>query len=82
MAGFGRRVRIMAANVGATAGAPALLARPLPLFFFFSHKLGRLLVPFAMLIALAASALLWAHPVYRLAFLASSFSICWLPPGP
>jgi cellulose synthase/poly-beta-1,6-N-acetylglucosamine synthase-like glycosyltransferase len=70
MAGFGRRVRIMAGNVGQLRELPRLLARPLPLFFFFSHKLGRLLVPFAMLIALAASAVLWAQPVYRLAFLA------------
>jgi hypothetical protein len=46
------------------------LGRPLPLFCFFSHKLGRLLVPFAMLFALAAAAALRAHPLYRLAILA------------
>ena len=58
MAGFGRRVRIMAGNVQQLREIPTLLRRPLPLFFFLSHKLGRLLVPFAMITALLAAALL------------------------
>lgn len=70
MAGFGRRVRIMAGNVQQLREMPGLLKRPLPLFFFLSHKLGRLVVPFAMLLALASSALLLADPLYRAALIA------------
>jgi len=68
MAGFGRRVRIMAGNVQQLREIPSLIRRPLPLFFFLSHKLGRLLVPFAMITALAASAFLLNDPVYRWLF--------------
>jgi len=57
MTGFGRRVRIMAGNIQQLRELRGLLSppRPLELFFFFSHKICRLLVPFAMLVALAAN---------------------------
>jgi cellulose synthase/poly-beta-1,6-N-acetylglucosamine synthase-like glycosyltransferase len=68
MEGFGRRVRIAAGNVEQLVEAKALLwpPRPMLLFSFFSHKAGRLLVPVAMLAAMAASLALWGHPFYTL----------------
>ncbi len=68
MAGFRRRVRIMAGNVQQLREIPRLLRRPIPLFFFLSHKVGRLVVPFAMFAALVASAALVRHPLYGIAF--------------
>ncbi len=66
MAGFGRRVRIMAGNMQQLREIRGLLwpFRPLPLFFFLSHKASRLVVPFAMVVALVASALLLRSPFY------------------
>ena len=70
MAGFGRRVRIMSGNIRQLSELPGLLRRPLPLFFFLSHKVGRLVVPFAMITALAASVVLFGRPLYRVLFAA------------
>jgi cellulose synthase/poly-beta-1,6-N-acetylglucosamine synthase-like glycosyltransferase len=70
MAGFRRRVRIMAGNVQQLRELPRLLRRPLPLFFFFSHKAGRLVVPFGMLAAFLSSAILAGRPMYRAGFAA------------
>lgn len=66
MAGFGRRVRIMAGNLQQLREIKGLLwpLRPLPLFFFLSHKAIRLLVPFAMIAALIANAFLLPSPTY------------------
>src|SRR5579872_3416687 len=66
MAGFGRRVRIMAGNMQQLREIKGLLwpLRPLPLFFFLSHKASRLVVPFAMVTALAANATLFRSPFY------------------
>ncbi|MBZ5608126.1 MAG: glycosyltransferase family 2 protein [Acidobacteriia bacterium] len=66
MAGFGRRIRIMAGNIQQLREIGGLLRplRPLPLYFFLSHKMGRLLVPFAMLAALIANAFSLASPFY------------------
>jgi biofilm PGA synthesis N-glycosyltransferase PgaC len=66
MAGFGRRVRIMAGNLQQLREIKGLLWPPrlLPLFFFLSHKASRLVVPFAMVAALIANALLWRSPFY------------------
>ena len=57
MTGFGRRVRIMAGNLQQLRHLGQFLwpCRPLPLLFFLSHKVVRLLVPFAMLAALMAN---------------------------
>jgi cellulose synthase/poly-beta-1,6-N-acetylglucosamine synthase-like glycosyltransferase len=57
MTGFGRRVRIMAGNVQQIKEMKGLMSpfRPLPLFFFFCHKVIRLMVPFGMVAALAAN---------------------------
>jgi poly-beta-1,6-N-acetyl-D-glucosamine synthase len=70
MAGFGRRVRIVAGNIQQLREIQGLLRpfRGLPLFFFFSHKLGRLLAPVAMLATLIASLCLVAAPLYRAVF--------------
>lgn len=70
MTGFGRRVRIMAGNIQQMRELRGLL-RPfqtLPFFFFFSHKIVRLLVPLAMLAALAANLFLLGLPLYRTLF--------------
>lgn len=69
MTGFGRRVRIFAGNVQQLSEIRGLLKplRPLPLFFFFSHKGGRLLAPIAMLVAFVASLTLADAPIYRAA---------------
>lgn len=72
MTGFGRRIRIMAGNVQQLRHLARLCSpfQPLPLLFFLSHKVVRLLVPFAMLAALAASAFLTGFPIYRALFAA------------
>jgi biofilm PGA synthesis N-glycosyltransferase PgaC len=60
MEGFRRRVRIMAGNIQQLREIGPLVRplRPLPLFFFICHKGLRLVVPFAMIVALAANVLL------------------------
>ena len=67
MTGFGRRMRIMAGNLQQLREIKGLLRpfRPLPLFFFLSHKVTRLLVPIAMIVALASNLLLISSPFYR-----------------
>ncbi len=71
MTGFGRRVRIMAGNLQQLHFLRSLLwpIRPMPLFFFISHKVLRLLVPFCMLGALAANIILLGTPLYQVLFL-------------
>ena len=75
MSGFGRRVRIMAGNLQQLREIRGLLRplRPLPVFFFLSHKLSRLVVPFAMVAALLANAMLLNLPLYRGLFLLQMF---------
>lgn len=70
MAGFGRRVRIMAGNFQQLREIRGILRpfRPLPVFFFLSHKGSRLLVPFAMVTALAANLFLLRSPLYLVLF--------------
>jgi len=82
MAGFRRRVRIVTGNFQQLRELPRLLGRPLPLFFFVSHKLGRLVVPFAMLSRSR-------HPLFcsliRSSGCCSPYRapcICWLGRGP
>jgi poly-beta-1,6-N-acetyl-D-glucosamine synthase len=60
MEGFRRRVRIMAGNIQQLREIGPLVRplRPLPLFFFICHKGLRLVVPFAMIVALAANVFL------------------------
>jgi cellulose synthase/poly-beta-1,6-N-acetylglucosamine synthase-like glycosyltransferase len=66
MEGFGRRVRIAAGNVEQLVAIKTLLRplRPMVLFCFLSHKVGRLTVPVVMLVAAAATVALWGHPFY------------------
>lgn len=66
MAGFGRRVRIMAGNFAQLGELTRLLRPPraLPLFFFLSHKLGRLVVPFLLVIAAGLNVVLIGRPLY------------------
>ena len=67
MAGFSRRVRIMAGNYE-QIGELMLLLRPVrwfPLFVFLSHKVSRLLVPAALVTAVVACSLLLDQPLYR-----------------
>ncbi len=68
MTGFGRRVRIVAGNLQQLRHLRQFLrpCQPLPLFFFLSHKVVRLVVPFAMLGALAANLFLLKSPAYRM----------------
>ena len=67
MTGFGRRVRIMAGNLQQLREIKGVIRPflPLPLFFFLSHKVSRLLVPFAMVAALMANLFLLNDPVYQ-----------------
>ena len=67
MTGFGRRIRIMAGNLQQLRHLPDLFHpfQPLPLLFFLSHKVMRLVVPFAMLAALTANFFLMASPTFR-----------------
>jgi cellulose synthase/poly-beta-1,6-N-acetylglucosamine synthase-like glycosyltransferase len=66
MTGFARRIRIMAGNLQQLRHLRQLLRplQPLPLFFFVSHKVIRLVAPFAMLTAMAVNLLLLASPIY------------------
>lgn len=67
---FARKVRTLSGNYQLLQLAPWLLANSNPLRFeFVSHKLLRLLVPFALAAALV-SALMLGHPFYRMAFAA------------
>jgi biofilm PGA synthesis N-glycosyltransferase PgaC len=72
MTGFGRRVRIMVGNIQQLREIRGLLYpfRPVELFFFLSHKLCRLLVPFAMLVTLVTNALLLDSPLCAAIFCA------------
>lgn len=68
MRGFRRRIRVMAGNIQQLREIGELLV-PLQwkaLFFFFSHKVMRLLVPFAMACLLVSNLLLVAEPLYRI----------------
>ena len=65
---FRRKVRTLTGNYQLLQLAPWLLRKENPLRFeFISHKLIRLVVPFALVLALAASAFL-PGPFYRAAF--------------
>src|SRR5262245_27716048 len=67
MQGFGRRIRIMRGNVQQIREIVPLMTppRPFELFFFLSHKVGRLAVPFAMLGAAVSNLFLLDHPFYQ-----------------
>ena len=70
MGGFSRRVRIMTGNFDQLREMKALVRplRPGPLFFFLSHKAGRLVVPLAMVAMLVANVFLLDERFYRLVF--------------
>jgi len=67
MEGFSRRVRIAAGNVEQLREIKGLIWPPriLALFCLLSHKVGRLLVPLALVALLVANALLWRYPPYQ-----------------
>jgi cellulose synthase/poly-beta-1,6-N-acetylglucosamine synthase-like glycosyltransferase len=67
MEGFSRRIRITAGNLAQLRELKGLFwpPRPLALFCLISHKLGRLLVPLALLTLLACNVILWNSPFYR-----------------
>lgn len=66
MGGFSRRVRVMTGNFEQLAEMKYLVnpVRPMALFFFLSHKAGRLVVPLAMLAALVANTAMRERPFY------------------
>lgn len=68
MVGFRRRVRIMAGNLQQLGEIKGLLSPPqiLPLFYFFSHKLVRLLVPVFMLSLIVSNLFLLDRKFFRL----------------
>jgi cellulose synthase/poly-beta-1,6-N-acetylglucosamine synthase-like glycosyltransferase len=70
MEGFRRRVRIASGNLQQLRELPRLVRppRPVPLFFFLSHKVARLLVPPAMVACLVANLLLLGTLLYNLLF--------------
>ena len=67
MGGFGRRVRIMAGNVEQLREIVPLIwpPRPMSLFYFLSHKVARLLVPAALIVAALTNFMLLSRPLYR-----------------
>jgi cellulose synthase/poly-beta-1,6-N-acetylglucosamine synthase-like glycosyltransferase len=67
MEGFSRRVRIMAGNIEQLREMKGLIwpPQPMALLCLASHKLGRLLVPIALVVMAIANAALWSDPVYR-----------------
>ena len=67
MGGFGRRVRIMAGNIEQLREIVPLVwpPRPLMIFFFLSHKVARLVVPAALILAAITNGMLLASPTYR-----------------
>ena len=75
LAEYGRKVRTLAGNYQLLARMPELLSPwRNPIFFqFLSHKLGRLLVPYALVVLLVTN-LFILHGVYALAF---SLQIAW-----
>jgi cellulose synthase/poly-beta-1,6-N-acetylglucosamine synthase-like glycosyltransferase len=66
MTGFGRRIRIMAGNIQQIGEITGLFSpfQALPLFFFLSHKVSRLVVPFGMVAALVANLFLLDSSLY------------------
>ena len=70
MSGFSRRVRIMTGNFQQLSELRALVRplRPLALFFFLSHKAGRLIVPLAMIAMFVANLFLLDERFYRTLF--------------
>ena len=69
LAEYGRKVRTLAGNFQLLVQAPRLLSpRQNPIFFqFVSHKVGRLLVPYA-LIALMITNIFMLHGIYAVIF--------------
>jgi cellulose synthase/poly-beta-1,6-N-acetylglucosamine synthase-like glycosyltransferase len=67
MSGFSRRVRIMTGNFDQLRELPALFRpfRPWELFFSLSHKAGRLIVPWAMIVAFITNLGLLDRSFYR-----------------
>jgi glycosyltransferase involved in cell wall biosynthesis len=67
MAGFGRRVRIMAGNIEQMGELKAFFWPPRPFLFlcFLSHKGARILSPLAMLVVALSNLLLWQDALYR-----------------
>jgi cellulose synthase/poly-beta-1,6-N-acetylglucosamine synthase-like glycosyltransferase len=67
MEGFSRRVRITAGNIEQLKEVKSLLWPPrvISLVCLLSHKVGRLLVPPAMVLLAIVNVLLWRDPVYK-----------------
>ena len=72
MEGFRRRVRITSGNIQQLRELPRLLLppRPVPRFFFVSHKAMRRVVPPAMMTSLVANLFLLGSPVYAVLLVA------------
>ena len=70
MCGFTRRIRVMTGNFRQLRELGPLLRpfRPLEFFFYLSHKAGRLIVPWALIVALIANVRLLDRPFYRCTF--------------
>jgi len=66
MTGFNRRIRVMAGNIQQLREIRELLWPPrlFPLFVFISHKVLRLVVPFAMATLVICNLLLLRQPIY------------------
>jgi poly-beta-1,6-N-acetyl-D-glucosamine synthase len=67
MIGLQRRVRIMAGNIQQLKEIKGLLwpLQPLPAFFFFSHKVLRLLVPLLLILLAISNSFLLRNEFYR-----------------
>jgi poly-beta-1,6-N-acetyl-D-glucosamine synthase len=71
MTGFGRRIRVMTGNFQQLREIKGLFhpLQPLPLLFFLSRKVFRLMVPFGMVAALIANLFLLDSRFYRALFI-------------
>jgi hypothetical protein len=67
MGGVSRRIRIMTGNFRQLRELGHLFRpfRPMELFFFLSHKVGRLIVPWSLLVALIANFWLLHRPFFQ-----------------
>jgi cellulose synthase/poly-beta-1,6-N-acetylglucosamine synthase-like glycosyltransferase len=78
---FTRRVRVAIGSFRALGQVVRTPLDPVTAFAFFSHKLLRWILPFLLIATLVSSGLLWAHPMYRIAFLGQLAFYAWAAMG-
>ena len=74
---FTRRVRLATGSFRALGQLLRTPMGPLTAFAFFSHKVLRWVLPFLLIVLLAASVVLWERPFYRVALVAQLVFYGW-----